>query len=101
MLWEPDPDSDTENEVAKLSSTTIKIVHSLPNERQQGIKRKQPILDTSFTKCPKLDATILLRSPKTAKDTDHNMARLQTLTLDAASPLDQSTRVCQERYSHG
>ena len=92
VLWEPDPDLDTDNKVAKLSSTTIKIVedalsHLLPNERRQGIKRKQPILDTSFTKCPKLDATILSRLPKTVKDADHNMVRLQTLTLDAASPL--------------
>ena len=91
VFWEPDPDSDADNEVAKLSSTTIKIVedaflHSLPNERQRSIKRKQPVPDKFFAKCPKLDTTILSRLPKTAKNVDRNMARLQTLTLDAGSP---------------
>ena len=76
----------------KLSSITTKIVedafgHSISNERQRSLKRKQPIPDTPFTKCPKLDPTIQSRLPKPAKDADRNLARIQTLVLDAAAPL--------------
>ena len=77
VFWEPDIDSDANNEVVKLSSTTIiKIVedvflHLLPYERWQGIKRKQPVPDTSFTKCLKLDTIIMLRLPKTSLRSQH------------------------------
>lgn len=93
IFWEPEPDSDNqESDTFKLSSTTSKIVEdafgrSIPNERRRGLKRKQPTPDTPFTKCPKLDPAIQSRLPKTAKDADRNLARLQTLVLDAAAPL--------------
>ena len=83
---------DQESDTLKLSSTTTKIVedafgHSIFNERRRSLKRKQPIPDTLFTKCPKLDPTIQSRLPKPAKDADRNLTRIQTLVLDAAAPL--------------
>ena len=93
VFWEPEDDSDDqEPDTLKLSSTTTKIVedafgHTISNERRRSLKRKQPIPDTPFTKCPKLDPTIQPRLPKPAKDADRNLARLQTLVLDAAAPL--------------
>ena len=93
VFWEPEGDSDDqESGTLKLSSSTTKIVedafgHSISNERRRSLKRKQPIPDTPFTKCPKLDPTIQSRLPKPAKDTDRNLARLQTLVLDAAASL--------------
>ena len=93
IYWEPDPDSeDPDSEVQKLSATTSRIVqeafsHSIPNERRRNLKRKLPTPDTPHTKCPKLDPAIQSRLPKHAKDADRNLARLQTLVLDAAAPL--------------
>ena len=93
VFWEPEGDShDQESDTLKLSSTTTKIVedtfeHSIFNERRRSLKRKQPIPDTPFTKCPKLDPTIQSRLPKPAKDADRNLAGIQTLVLDAAAPL--------------
>ena len=93
VFWEPEGNSDDqESGTLKLSSTTTKIVedafgHSIFNERRHSLKRKQPIPDTPFTKCPKLDPIIQSRLPKPAKDTDRNLARLQTLVLDTAAPL--------------
>ena len=52
-----------------------------------AVKRKQPVPDTIYTKCPKLDPTIQSRLPKSAKDVDRNMACLQSYVLDAACPL--------------
>ena len=51
------------------------------------VKRKQPIPDSVFTICPKLDPTVQSRLPKPAKDADREIARLQILVLDAAIPL--------------
>ena len=93
VFWEPEGDSDDQaSDTLRLSSTTTKIVedafgHSISNERRRSLKRKQPIPDTPFTKCPKLDPTIQSRLPKPAKDADRNLARIQTLVLDAAAPL--------------
>ena len=60
---------------------------SLPNERCRSIKRKQPLPYTLYTKCPKLDNTIQSRLPKSAKDADRASACIQTLVLDATTPL--------------
>ena len=93
VFWEPEGDSDDQaSDTLRLLSTTTKIVedafgHSISNERRRSLKRKQPIPDTPFTKCPKLDPTIQSRLPKPAKDADRNLARIQTLVLDAAAPL--------------
>ena len=92
IFWEPEDDSDDqEPDTLKLSSTTMKIFkdpsgHSIFNERRRGLRRKQLTPDAPFTKCLKLDPTIQSRLPKPAKDADHNLARLQTLILDAAAP---------------
>ena len=71
VFWEPDPDSDADNKVAKLSSTTIKIVEDAFSHSylMKGVK------------VPKAGCHYPV---KAAKDADRNMARLQTLTLDAA-----------------
>ena len=93
IFWQPDADSDaSEGETTRLSATTTKIVEdafsrSMPNEKRHSIKRKQPVPDTPYTKCPKLDSTILSRLPRPAKDADRASARIQTLVLDAACPL--------------
>lgn len=92
IFCKPEPDSDEqESDALKLSAMTKKIVEdafgrSMPNERCRGLKRQQPTPDTPHTKCPKLDPAIQSRPPKTAKDTDRNLARLQTLVLDTAAP---------------
>ena len=93
IFWESEGDSDDqESGTLKLSSTMTKIIkdafrHSISNEKRRSLKRKQPIPDTPFTKCPKLDPTIQSRFPKPTKDTNRNLARLQILVLDAAAPL--------------
>ena len=93
IFWQPDADSDaSEGETTRLSAITTKIVEdafsrSLPNEKRRSIKRKQPVPDTPYTKCPKLDSTILSRLPRPAKDADRASTRIQTLVLDAACPL--------------
>ena len=93
VFWEPEDESDDqEPDTLKLLSTTTRIVedafgHTISNERRRSLKRKQPTPDTPFTKCPKLDPTIKSMLPKPAKNADRNLARLQTLVLDAAAPL--------------
>ena len=105
IFWQPDADLDaSEGETTRLSATTTKIIEdafsrSLPNEKRCSIKRKQPVPDTPYTKCPKLDSTILSRLPTPAKDADRASARIQTLVLDAAWPPDQHAGVSQERYT--
>lgn len=76
----------------KLLLTMTKMIedvfgHSISNEKQCSLKSKQSVPDTPHTKCPKLDASIQSRLPKAAKDADHNLARLQTLVLDAVGPV--------------
>ena len=92
IFWQPD-DSDTfEGETTKLSTTTTKIVEDafacfMANEKRRSLKRKKPVPDTLYTKCPKLDSTIQSRLPKLAKDADRASARIQVLVLYAAAPL--------------
>ena len=59
----------------------------MANEKCRSLKRKQPVPDTPYTKCPKLDSTIQSRLTKSAKDADRASAHIQTLVLDAAAPL--------------
>ena len=93
VFWHPEGDFDaSEGEKSKLSTTTAKIVEeafscSLPNDKRRNIKRKQPVPDTPYTKCPKLDNTVQSKLPKPAKDADRASARIQTLVLDAATSL--------------
>ena len=85
VFWHPEGDSNaSEGEKSKLSTTTAKIVEeafscSLPNDKRRNIKRKQPVPDTPYTKCPKLDNTVQSKLPKPAKDADRASARIQTL----------------------
>ena len=91
IYWEP-MDSDSDSDRHKISPTTAKIVedafsHMMTTEKRKGIKRKQPIPDTLFTKVPKLDPTIQSRMAPQAKVLDRNLAGLQGFVLDAAIPL--------------
>lgn len=56
----------------------------MTTEKRKGIKRKQPIPDTLYTKVPKLDPTIQSRMSPLAKALDRNLAGLQGSVLDAA-----------------
>ena len=92
IFWQPDDSDASEGETTKLFTTTTKIVEdafacSMANEKRRSLKRKQPVPDTPYTKCPKLDSTIQSRLLKSAKDADRASARIQTLVLDAAAPL--------------
>ena len=92
IFWQPNDSDASEGETTKLSTITTKIVEdtfacSMANEKHRGLKRKQPVPDSPYTKCPKLDSTIQSRLPKSAKDDDGGSARIQTLVLDAAVSL--------------
>ena len=92
IFWEPDSDSEGGGDTKTLSSTTEKIVknafcRSLKPDKRKDIKRKQLILDTPFTKVPKLDPTIQSRMSASAKTTDWGLAGMQGYVLDAAVPL--------------
>ena len=78
--------------MTRLSAIMTKIIIdnffcSLSNEKCHSIKRKQPVSDTPYTKCPKLDNTIQSRLPRPAKDADLASTHIQTLVLDAANSL--------------
>lgn len=42
---------------------------------------------TEDTKCPKLDGVVKQNLTKEIRDAESNVAKLQTLTLDAVAPL--------------
>ena len=91
VYWIPE-ESDDETEIKKISDTTAKVLRdsfstAMPNDKRRGVKRKQPVPDSVFIKCPKLDPSIMSKLLKMAKDADRCLARLQTLVLDAANPL--------------
>ena len=91
FFWIPE-ESDDDNEVKKISDTTAKVLRdsfltAMSNDKRRGVKRKRPVPDSVFAKCLKLDPLIMSKLPKMAKDTDHCLARLQTLVMDAANPL--------------
>ena len=91
VYWAPE-ESEEEGEIKQISDTTAKVLRdsfstTMNNDKRRSVKRKQPVPDSVFTKCPKLDPPIMSKLPKTAKEADRSLARLQTLVLDAANPL--------------
>ena len=70
IFWEPEVDSDNqESDLLKLSATTTKIVedafrYCITNDKRCNLKCKQPILDTPFTKCPKLESPDFPKQPR-------------------------------------
>lgn len=59
----------------------------MSNEKRSALKRKIPLPESPFTKCLKLDPSIIERLPKAAKDHDRSLAKTQTWVLDAIPPL--------------
>ena len=89
IYWAPE-ESEEETEVRKISDTTAKVLRdsfSAAMNKRRSVKRKQPVPDTVFTKFPKLDPSVMSKLPKTAKEADCSLARLEPLVLDAAKPL--------------
>jgi len=100
IYWSPD-ESEEKHNLKKVLDTTAKVLRDgfasiMPSKKQRGVKRMQPIPNSVFVKCPKLDPSISSKLPKTAKDTDWSLALLQTLVLDT----HQCTAISTQGSAH-
>ena len=93
--WD-DQDEESANvesqKVVQVSENTQKAIKTafgrlLHNTARLQTRKTYPFPMTEDTKCPKLDGVVKQNLTKEIRDTDSNVAKLQTLTLDAVAPL--------------
>ena len=72
-----------------MSENTQKAIKGRPlhNAARLQTRKAYPFPMTEDTKCPKLDGVVKQNLTKEIRDADSNVAKLQTLTLDAVAPL--------------
>ena len=104
--WNQDEESaDVESQkVVQVSENTqmaIKTAFGRPihNAARLQMRKAYPFPMTEDTKCPKLDGVVKQNLTKEIRDADSNVAKLQTLTLDAVAPLVHILEVGPERLS--
>ena len=78
--------------VVQVSENTQKAIKTafgrpLHNAARLQTRKAYPFPMTEDTKCPKLDGVVKQNLTKEIRDADSNVAKLQTLTLDAVAPL--------------
>ena len=93
--WDDQDEESAEVEsrkVVQVSENTQKAIKTafgrpLHNAARLQTRKAYPFPMTEDTKCPKLDGVVKQNLTKEIKDADSNVAKLQTLTLDAVAPL--------------
>ena len=83
---------DTESNLATVSETTashLKTVYSVPIP--------YPVPRVDHTKCPKLDRVLMSNISKETKDKDNQLAKIQTLFLDAVAPLSHLMELAESK----
>ena len=60
---------------------------SVPNDTRKQWRKKYLAPDADCARCPRLDKPVQTHLPKTVKDHDRNLARLQTFVTDGIGPL--------------
>ena len=92
--WDQDEESaDIESRnVVQVSESTQKAIKTAFGRPLHNIARLQtrkpyPLPMTENTKCPKVDGMVKQNLTNKIKDTDTNVAKLQTLTMDTMAPV--------------
>ena len=94
ITWPEDPDGEAPecSHLTKVSDATanlLKTSFSTPvsNTTRLEWKRLHLVPDVDNTKCPKLDPVVKAEVGSQTKSADAELARIQTLVLDAVGPL--------------
>ena len=85
-------------QVSAVTKSLLKdtFTKTVPNGTRRRWRQAFGMPSCDATKCPKLDATIKAQVPKSCKDGDRHLARLQALVLDAVGPLTHIVEQAQQ-----
>ena len=92
VQWPDDEESETAGNLVEVSLETTSFLQScfgkpLNNSARQGLHKTVGVPRVDATKCPKLDRVVKGSVSKETKDADTTLAKMQTLVLDAVTPL--------------
>jgi hypothetical protein len=94
ITWREDPDGEAPecSHLTKVSDATANLLKTsfttpVSNTTRREWKRLHLVPDVDNTKCPKLDPVVKAEVRGQTKSADAELARIQTLVLDAVGPL--------------